>query len=61
VQAAGEAIYAIPAPFDQAVLGSDDTSGRRAIKAATDALNAQTDAIADCAEALGVSISTTGL
>ena len=60
LQAAGEAIYAIPGPFDQAILGSDDAPGRHAIKAALDALNAQTDAIADCAAALGISISTTG-
>jgi putative iron-regulated protein len=59
VQAAGEAIYAIPAPFDRAILGSDEDLGRRAIKAAIDALNVQTEAIADCAAALGVSISTT--
>lgn len=59
IQAASEAIYAIPVPFDQAILGADDAPGRRAIRRAIDALNAQTEAIADCAAALGISISTT--
>ena len=53
------AIFAIPVPFDQAILGTDAAPGRQAIAAAIAALNAQTDKIAECAEALGISISTT--
>jgi putative iron-regulated protein len=59
MRAARNAIFAIPVPFDQAILGNDETPGRQAIAAAIAALNAQTDKIADCAEALGISISTT--
>lgn len=58
--AARDAILAIPIPFDQAILGDDSDPGRQAIAAAIAALNAQTDKIAECAEALGISISTTG-
>jgi putative iron-regulated protein len=57
--AARAAIVEIPVPFDQAIQGSGDSPGRMAIAAAIAALNAQTDHIADCAEALGVPISTT--
>jgi len=53
------AIQAIPVPFDQAILGPDTSPGRMAIAAAIDALNHQTDLIAQCADALGISISTT--
>jgi putative iron-regulated protein len=59
VTAAQEAIEAIPRPFDQAIQGADDSPGRVAIQAAIDALNRQTDGIADSAAALGISISTT--
>jgi putative iron-regulated protein len=59
MQAASVAIYAIPVPFDQAILGPDSAPGRVAIAAAIAALNAQTDKIAECAQALGISISTT--
>lgn len=59
IAAAREAIFAIPVPFDQAILGPDSAPGRQAIAAAIAALNAQTDLIAQCAEALGISISTT--
>jgi putative iron-regulated protein len=59
IWSARNAIYEIPPPFDQAILGSDDTPGRRAIAAAIQALNVQTDQIAACAEALGVPISVT--
>jgi putative iron-regulated protein len=58
MRAARDAIFAIPVPFDQAILGNDETPGRQAIAAAIEALNVQTDKIADCAEALGISIST---
>jgi putative iron-regulated protein len=60
MNAARAAIYAIPVPFDQAVLGPDTAPGRLAIAAAIAALNAQTEKIAECADALGVPISTTG-
>ena len=53
------AILQIPVPFDQAILGPDTSPGRMAIAAAIDALNHQTDLIAQCAAALGISISTT--
>ena len=59
IAAARQALFAIPVPFDQAILGPDSAPGRQAIAAAIDALNAQTDLIAQCAEALGISISTT--
>ncbi|MBX3026214.1 hypothetical protein KF840_14995 [bacterium] len=57
--AARARIDAIPTPFDQAILGPDSSPGRMAIAAAIDALNHQTDLLAQCAEALGISISTT--
>ncbi|MDX2170917.1 MAG: imelysin family protein [Deltaproteobacteria bacterium] len=57
--AARTAIFAIPHPFDQAIQGSDSSPGRVAIANAIAALNEQTDAIADSAAALGISISTT--
>lgn len=41
-----EALAAIPAPFDQAFLGADDSPGRRAIHAAMRALEDQAEAIA---------------
>jgi putative iron-regulated protein len=59
MSAAKDAILAIPVPFDQAILGPDTSPGRVAIAAAIDALNHQTDLIAQCAAALGISISTT--
>jgi len=59
ISAARAAILQIPVPFDQAILGPDSSPGRQAIAAAIAALNAQTDKIAQCAEALGVPISTT--
>lgn len=52
-------IAAIPVPFDQAILGADSSPGRMAIAAAIAGLNQQTDLLAQCAAALGVSISTT--
>ncbi len=59
IEAARVALFAIPVPFDQAIRGADSTPGRQAISAAITALNAQTDLIAGCAEALGIPISTT--
>jgi len=57
--AARTAILQIPVPFDQAILGPDTSPGRVAIAAAIDALNHQTDLLAQCAAALGISISAT--
>jgi putative iron-regulated protein len=45
VTATTRAIAAIPAPFDQAFLGDDDAPGRRAIRAAIEALEQQTEAL----------------
>jgi len=59
MEAAQSAMHAIPPPFDQAILGPDTAPGRVAIAAAIADLNSQTDAIADSAAALGISISTT--
>lgn len=59
IAATRQAIQQIPIPFDQAILGPDSSPGRMAIAAAIDALNHQTDLIAQCAAALGISISTT--
>lgn len=51
------AIGAIPGPFDQAILGADDAPGRVAIRAAIDALRAQTRTTADIAALLGVTLN----
>lgn len=47
------AIAAIPHPFDQAFLGADDTKGRKAILAAIEALERQTEALTFAGHALG--------
>jgi putative iron-regulated protein len=52
-------ILLIPAPFDQAIIGDDSSPGRQAIGAAIAGLEAQTIKIAECADALGITISTT--
>ncbi|HSD11303.1 MAG TPA: imelysin family protein [Candidatus Binatia bacterium] len=59
IQAAVDAVFAIPPPFERAIRGADDAPGRVAIAAAIDALNAQTDVIGEVAQALGIPISTT--
>lgn len=46
------AIQAIPTPFDQAILGDDSSTGRRAVKHALDALAAQNGLIVEAAMAL---------
>jgi putative iron-regulated protein len=51
------AIAAIPRPFDQAILGDDSAPGRIKIKAAIDALKAQTATIAKIAKALDVELN----
>lgn len=50
---------AIPAPFDQAILGADDAPGRRAILATIKALETQTATTVKVAKELGVKINTT--
>lgn len=56
LQASLDALQAIPYPFDQAILGPDSSPGRQKIKAAIDALQAQTDTLVEVATALGVQI-----
>jgi putative iron-regulated protein len=53
LDAATTAVRGIPAPFDQACLGADDTPGRRAVRAAIEALERQAEAIAIAGRALG--------
>ncbi len=48
------AASAIPAPFDQAILGDDAAEGRRRIRATIDALQRQTDSLVAVAKALGI-------
>jgi putative iron-regulated protein len=50
---------AIPAPFDQAILGPDSQPGRRAIAATIAALKAQSDTLARLPAALGISLPLT--
>jgi putative iron-regulated protein len=54
VNAAVEAVSAIPAPFDQAILGDDASPGRRAIQRAMLALRAEADVFGKVAGALNV-------
>jgi putative iron-regulated protein len=58
LDAADVAVKAIPAPFDQAILGDLSAPGRVKVKAAIDALKAQTAALAKAAPALGLRIGT---
>lgn len=48
------AIRAIPTPFDQAIVGGDNAEGRMRVRAAIDALRAQTRVIEEVAAALQV-------
>jgi putative iron-regulated protein len=57
LQASLAAIQAIPGPFDQAILGAENTEGRQKVKAAIDALKAQTDTLVDVATALGITLN----
>lgn len=57
LQASLDAIQAIPGPFDQAILGADNTEGRQKVKAAIDALRAQTETLVDVATALGITLN----
>jgi putative iron-regulated protein len=49
-----ERVRAIPAPFDQAMLGNDDAPGRVAIRGAIDALQAEANTLAEVAAAFGL-------
>lgn len=51
------AVEAIPAPFDQAILGSDDAPGRVALAAAIAALRAQTPIIVEIATLFDVTLN----
>lgn len=57
LQASLDAIQAIPGPFDQAILGADNAEGRQKVKAAIDALRAQTETLVDVATALGITLN----
>ena len=52
------AVRAIPNPFDQAIIGPDDSPGRVAVETAITDLFAQGDGLSSVAEALGVSTGT---
>ncbi|KFA88858.1 imelysin family protein [Archangium violaceum] len=54
LQASLDAIQAIPGPFDQAI---DNTEGRQKVKAAIEALEAQTETLVDVATALGITLN----
>ena len=53
IKAATAAVGAIPAPFDQAIMGDDEGPGRKAVLAAVVALEDQADAIAGLGLKLG--------
>jgi putative iron-regulated protein len=53
LEASEAALRAIPSPFDQACLGADDAPGRRAVRAAIEALERQAEAIAIAGRLLG--------
>ncbi len=57
LQASLEAIQAIPGPFDQAILGADNSPGRQKVKTAIEALRAQTETLVDVATALGIELN----
>lgn len=56
IQASIDAIEAIPAPFEDAIAGDDESPGRVAIQKALAALSAQGDTFGQAAAALGLSI-----
>jgi len=51
----------IPAPFDQAILGTDEAPGRRAIWATIQALQRQTDTLSDVAALFDLRVSLASL
>lgn len=58
LEASVAAIEAIPEPFDQAIKGDDSSDGRKKVKAAIDALQAQAQTIAQIAKLFDITIST---
>lgn len=56
IEATLAAMRAIPAPFDQAILGPDDTPGRKALLAAINATKRLAATVALAAEALGLKL-----
>lgn len=57
LQASLDALQAIPGPFDQAILGADNSPGRQKVKAAIAALRAQTETLVEVATALGIELN----
>ncbi len=57
LQASIDAIKAIPAPFEDAIAGDDDSEGRKAIQTALNALTAQGDTFGQAAAAIGLTIT----
>ncbi|QRN99229.1 iron-regulated protein [Archangium violaceum] len=57
LQASLDAIQAIPGPFDQAILGAENSPGRQKVKAAVEALKTQTETLVDVATALGIELN----
>jgi len=51
-----ELARAIPAPFDQAILGDDDTKSRKSILALVEALEDQADLLVELSRALGFEV-----
>jgi putative iron-regulated protein len=58
LDAARDATAAIPRPYDQAILGTDSSPGRQAIRAALAAVDDQTQGLVLVADRLGVKIAT---
>ncbi|MFM2091623.1 MAG: hypothetical protein RLZZ127_2112 [Planctomycetota bacterium] len=56
IAAAGAALAAIPAPFDQAILGGNDAPGRIAVLRAIEALEEQAEDTVSAAKAVGVAV-----
>jgi putative iron-regulated protein len=56
LQASVDAVKAIPAPFEAAIVGADSSPGRQAISAALNALSAQGDEFGVAASKLGLTI-----
>jgi putative iron-regulated protein len=57
IEASVRAAGAIPAPFDQAVLGADGTAGRQAVRQAIKAFQSQAETIAKVAASLGLPLN----
>lgn len=56
IQSAIDEIKAVPAPFDQAILGDDDSEARQHILAAIDGLKAFTQTLVDAAKVLDIDL-----